>query len=53
MRADLYPILTRPDGPFYLAGEHLTYLGGWMAGAFESAKAVVKTLHEAAHGAAA
>jgi monoamine oxidase len=53
MRADLYPILTRPDGPFYLAGEHLTYLGGWMAGAFESAKAVVKTLHEAEHGAAA
>ena len=49
-RAALYPVLNRPDGPFYLAGEHLTYLGGWMAGAFESAKAVVATLHETAVG---
>ena len=47
-RAELYPVLTRPDGPFFLGGEHLTYLGGWMAGAFESAKAVVKTIHETA-----
>ncbi len=47
-RADLYPVLNRPDGPFFLGGEHLTYLGGWMAGAFESARAVVKTLHEIA-----
>ncbi len=46
MRASLYPILNEPDGPFHLAGEHLTYLGGWMAGAFESAKAVVKTIRE-------
>ncbi len=45
-RARLYPILNEPDGPFYLAGEHLTYLGGWMAGAFESAKAVSAALHE-------
>ena len=45
-RAKLYPILNEPDGPFYLAGEHLTYLGGWMAGAFESAKSVVAALHE-------
>lgn len=49
-RASLYPILNAADGPFHLAGEHLTYLGGWMAGAFESAKAVVKTLHETATG---
>ena len=47
MRADLYSVLNEPDGPFHLAGEHLTYLGGWMAGAFESAKAVVKTIREA------
>ena len=46
MRADLYPVLNRPDGPFHLAGEHLTYLGGWMAGAFESARAVVADLRE-------
>ncbi len=45
-RARIYPVLNEPDGPFYLAGEHLTYLGGWMAGAFESAKAVVAALHE-------
>ncbi len=47
-RAKYYPILNQPDGPFYLAGEHLTYLGGWMAGAFESAKAVVTSLKERA-----
>lgn len=47
-RARLYPVLNQPDGPFYLAGEHLTYLGGWMAGAFESAKATVAALHERA-----
>ena len=46
MRAKYYPVLNRPDGPFYFAGEHLTYLGGWMAGAFESAKAVVSALRE-------
>ena len=45
-RAKYYPVLNEPDGPFYLAGEHLTYLGGWMAGAFESAKAVVTSLVE-------
>ncbi len=45
-RARYYPILNQPDGPFYLGGEHLTYLGGWMAGAFESAKSVVAALHE-------
>ena len=31
------------------AASILTYLGGWMAGAFESAKAAVKTLHEHGH----
>ena len=45
-RAKYYPVLNKADGPFYLAGEHLTYLGGWMAGAFESAKAVVTSLRE-------
>lgn len=53
MRASLYPILNQPDGPFHLAGEHLTYLGAWMAGAFESAKAVVKTITETVAGKAA
>ncbi len=47
-RAKYYPVLNEQDGPFYLAGEHLTYLGGWMAGAFESSKAVVTSLLERA-----
>jgi monoamine oxidase len=41
-----YPILNQPDGPIYLAGEHLSYLTGWMAGAFESAQRVVAAVHE-------
>ncbi len=44
-RASVYPLLNRADGPFFLAGEHLTYLGSWMAGAFESARAVVAAVH--------
>lgn len=44
-RARYYPVLTAPDGPIYLAGEHLSYLTGWMAGALESARNVVEALH--------
>lgn len=44
-RARHYPVLTAPDGPVFLAGEHLTYLTGWMAGALASARAVVEALH--------
>ena len=44
-RRDLYPILSRPDGRIYLAGEHMTYLTGWMAGALESARLVVRAIH--------
>jgi monoamine oxidase len=40
-----YPVLNAPDGPIYLAGEHLSYLTGWMAGALESAQRVVGTIH--------
>ncbi|MDX1524027.1 MAG: flavin monoamine oxidase family protein, partial [Anaerolineae bacterium] len=46
VRRTHYPVLNQPDGPIYLAGEHLSYLTGWMAGAFESAQAVVTALHE-------
>lgn len=40
-----YPTLIEPDGPIYLAGDHTSYLTGWMAGAFESAHRVVDALH--------
>ncbi len=32
-----HPTLNKPEGNIYLAGEHMSYLAGWMAGAFESA----------------
>ncbi|QGQ48595.1 flavin monoamine oxidase family protein [Metabacillus sediminilitoris] len=41
-----YPILNEPQGRVHLAGEHLSYLTGWMAGAFESARIVVSRIHE-------
>lgn len=44
-RATAYPVLTEPDGRIYLAGEHLSYIGGWQAGAFESAWQQVERLH--------
>ena len=44
-RRDLYPVLNQPDGRIYLAGEHLSYLTGWMAGALESARKVCHDLH--------
>jgi monoamine oxidase len=37
--------ITEPDGRIYLAGEHCTMMGGWMAGALESARAVVEAVH--------
>lgn len=40
-----YKALLKPDGRVYFAGEHLTYWNAWMAGAFESARAAVDTLH--------
>src|SRR5262249_12738736 len=45
-RATRYPILIQPDGPFFLAGEHTSYLTGWMAGALESGKRAAAMLHQ-------
>ncbi|WP_181438756.1 flavin monoamine oxidase family protein [Paenibacillus sambharensis] len=45
-RKTIYPTLNKPDGRIYLAGEHMSYLTGWMAGAFESARLVVNHIHE-------
>ena len=44
-RKNAYPTLLKPDGRIYFAGEHLSYLNAWMAGAFESARSVVAGLH--------
>lgn len=41
-----YPILNEPQGRIHFAGEHLSYLTGWMAGSFESARIVVSRIHE-------
>jgi monoamine oxidase len=38
-------VLNRPDGRVYLAGDHMTYLIGWMAGALESARYVSTAIH--------
>jgi monoamine oxidase len=44
-RQQFYPRLNQPDGNIYLAGEHLSYLTGWMAGAFESARLVAQKIN--------
>lgn len=44
-RKSFYQALLKPDGNTYFAGEHLTYLNAWMAGAFESARKTVTDLH--------
>jgi monoamine oxidase len=49
-RQTLYKPLLRPEGRVYFAGEHMTYLNAWMAGAFESARSVVASLHSRVTG---
>jgi len=44
-RKEAYPVLCEPDGRLYLAGEHLSYLGGWQAGAIESAWQQIAKIH--------
>ena len=43
-RAEHYPVLTRPDGPLYLAGCQISYLPGWQEGSVLSAHAVTAAL---------
>ena len=45
-RKRYFSALLKADGAVYFAGEHTTYLTAWMAGAFESARRVVKQIHE-------
>jgi len=49
-RQTWYKALLVPDGQVYFAGEHLTWLNAWMAGAFESARSVVAALHSRVTG---
>jgi monoamine oxidase len=44
-RRSTYPIFLRPDGRVYFAGDHVSYLTGWMAGALESAQQVATAIH--------
>lgn len=43
-----YPVLLEPDGPLFLAGEHLSNLPGWQEGAVLSAHAAVVQIAERA-----
>jgi monoamine oxidase len=47
-RQSAYPLLNEADGRIYLAGEHLSYLNGWMAGSFESVWQQIHKLHRRA-----
>ncbi|MCE7984983.1 MAG: FAD-dependent oxidoreductase [Caldilinea sp. CFX5] len=49
-RADLYPRLLDFDERIHLAGDHMSYLSGWMEGAVLSAQAVVEKVHAHAQG---
>jgi len=40
-----YARLTEPDGPIYMAGDHVTHLVGWQEGAALSAHRAVTQLH--------
>ena len=44
-RADLYPLLFDFDERIHLAGDHMSYLNGWMEGAVLSAHAIVEQIH--------
>ena len=49
-RKSIYDVLRKPDKNVYFAGEHMSYLNAWMAGAFESARTVVAELHSRVNG---
>jgi monoamine oxidase len=46
-RENEYPVLLQPDGPYYFAGEYLSYVNGWQEGAVRSAHYTLERL--AAH----
>jgi monoamine oxidase len=50
-RKNAYPLLLEGEGRVLLAGEHLSYLTGWQAGAIESAWQQIERIHRRASGA--
>lgn len=49
-RESVYDVLLKPEKNIYFAGEHMSYLNAWMAGAFESARHVVAEIHNRVSG---
>jgi monoamine oxidase len=45
-RAQAYPVLVEGEQRTLLAGEHMSYLGGWQAGAIESAWQQMARIHQ-------
>ena len=45
-RKAAYPVLLAGDGPFYFAGEHMSYVSGWQEGAVQSAHYAVSRIAE-------
>jgi len=50
-RKEQFPVLLEPDGRIFLAGEHLSHLAGWQAGAIESSWQQIAKLHQRAQAA--
>lgn len=51
-RAQYYPTLLEADGPYYFAGEYLSYVNGWQEGAVRSAQYAVQRLAATHHDSA-
>jgi monoamine oxidase len=49
-RQTIYQTLLKPDKRTFFAGENLTYLNGWMAGALESGRSAVAAIHSTVTG---
>jgi monoamine oxidase len=45
-RAETYPVLLAGDGPFYFAGEHMSYITAWQEGAVQSAHYTIERIAE-------
>ena len=43
-RKNEYPVLLKPDGPYFFAGEYLSYINGWQEGALRSAHFAIEQL---------
>ena len=44
-RRDAYPLLLKPDGRVYLAGDHISNWSAWMQGALDSGRLVATQIH--------